>query len=54
MMKEKSAIGAEIDENTVGLANKFEKVTMGVQHCGKISLKEATNVLREFWPKYDF
>ena len=30
---------------------QFEKITMGVQHHGKITAKEATSLLREFWPK---
>ena len=36
---------AETDE-------KDDVVTLGIQHRGKISTKEATRVLRAFWPKY--
>ena len=36
-------------ENTTGAAN--EKVLLGVQHRGKITSKEATKMLRKFWPK---
>ena len=29
----------------------FEKITMGVQHKGRITPKEANRLLRDFWPK---
>ena len=29
----------------------FEKVLLGIQHRGKITVKEATRILRNFWPK---
>ena len=32
-------------------STKFEKITMGVQHKGRVSAKEANKLLREFWPK---
>jgi hypothetical protein len=40
--------GEEILENV----DKDEVVTLGVQYRGKISAKEATKVLRAFWPKH--
>ena len=34
------------DENVV-----YEKLTLGVQHRGRITNKDATKILRQFWPR---
>ena len=45
-----SAIKAPVrPENAADVVN--EKVLLGVQHRGKITSKEATKMLRKFWPK---
>ena len=44
----------KMDEGKVENEEKdevYEVVTLGVQHRGKVSTKEATRVLRVFWPK---
>ena len=48
--KEKGDENMETD-NKEETDEKYEMVTLGVQHRGKISAKEATRVLRLFWPK---
>ena len=39
-------------ENAEATDDHLETITLGVQHRGKISNKEATRILRKFWPKY--
>ena len=52
--KDKSAwthLKQENENLAVEVSKTFEKITMGVQHKGRITPKEANKLLREFWPK---
>jgi hypothetical protein len=52
--KDKSAwthLKQDGEELAVEVSKTFEKITMGVQHKGRIMLNEENKLLREFWPK---